>query len=131
MGLLSREAILGASDLPSEDVAVPEWGGVVRVRMLTGAERDRFEASMLVRGGKKLDFNMQNVRARLVALTVVGEDGKRLFTDGDVEALGQKSAAALNRVFTVAQRLNGLKEDAVEAAAEDFFGGRSDDSISD
>jgi len=113
--LLTREAILQAQDLPYEDVAVPEWGGVVRVRALTGAERDRFEASIVEqrgKGGPRL--NTQNIRAKLVALTVVDEHGNRIFTDDDVEALGRKSAAALNRVFEVAQRLSGLTQADME-----------------
>ena len=32
LNLLSRDAILQAQDLPHEDVEVPEWGGMVRVR---------------------------------------------------------------------------------------------------
>ena len=39
-GLLSKEQILAAEDLPHKDVPVPEWKGTVRVRALTGFERD-------------------------------------------------------------------------------------------
>ena len=46
---LNREAILAAEDLPRELVEVPEWGGAVYVRALTGAERDQFEASKIGR----------------------------------------------------------------------------------
>jgi len=111
---LTREAILGVSDLPTEDVPVPEWGGVVRVRTLTGAERDAFEGSIVEKRGKKMVVKSDNMRARLVALAVVDEDGNRLFTDADVIALGKKSGAALARVFQVAQHLSGLTEDDVE-----------------
>src|SRR5690606_20312294 len=97
--LLTREAILQAEDLPTEDVEVPEWGGVVRVRGLTGAERGAFEQSIVDARGKGARMNLQNVRARLVALAVVDESGNRLFSDADVEALGRKSGRALNRVF--------------------------------
>ena len=109
--LLTRDQILGAQDLTYEEVAVPEWGGVVRVRMMTGAERDAFEASTLVRRGKRVDLNMVNMRARLVALTVVDKAGARLFTERDVEVLAAKSSAALNRVFEAARVLNGLTEE--------------------
>jgi len=115
--LLTREAILQAEDLPTEDVEVPEWGGVVRVRGLTGAERDAFEQSIVEQRGKNTRMNLRNIRARLVALTVVDEEGNRLFSDDDVEALGRKSAAALNRVFEVAQRLSGLRPEDVEELA--------------
>ena len=42
VGLLNRSAILDAEDLKHEDVEVAAWGGTVRVRMMTGAERDEF-----------------------------------------------------------------------------------------
>ena len=53
---LTRDAILQATDLTFEDVAVPEWGGVVRVRGLTGTERDAFEASVVGRQGSNLSL---------------------------------------------------------------------------
>ena len=128
---LTRDAILQADDLLWEDVEVPEWGGTVRVRGLTGAERDAFEAEMVERKGKKLRMDMQNFRARLVVRSVVDEDGKRLFTDRDAASLGDKSAAALQRVFDVAQRLSGLSEQDVAELVGNFDEGQSDDSTSD
>ena len=44
------------------------------------------------------------------------EKGDRLFTDKDVAQLGAKSAAALDRVFRAAQKLNALGDAAIEAA---------------
>lgn len=114
MALLTRDAILQAQDLPTERVVVPEWNGEVLVRALTGAERDTFEQSIVEQRGKSTRMNLQNLRAKLVALTVVDEEGKRLFSDEDAKLLGQKSAAALNRVFEVAQRLSGLTPEDVE-----------------
>lgn len=128
--LLGRDAILQADDLSWEDVEVPEWGGMVRVRGLTGAERDAFEAEMVEQRGKKVRMDMQNFRAKLVVRSVVDEEGKRLFSDKDAPQLGQKSAAALQRVFEVAQRLSGLSDTDVGELVGNFDDGQSDDSIS-
>lgn len=136
--ILSKEAILSADDLVKELVEVPEWGGAVYVRALTGAERDAFEQSMVemrtVRQGRKQEtvreMRLQNIRARLCALTICDEEGNRLFTDADVQALGRKSASALNRVFQVAQRLSGLTDEDVEELAGNSDEIRSDDSSS-
>lgn len=111
---LTKDQILQANDLPFEDVEVPEWGGKVRVRALTGAERDAFEASIVVRKGNRAELNPVNMRAKLVALTIVDENGNRIFSDSDIEALGRKSASALDRVFQVAQRLSGLRPEDLE-----------------
>jgi hypothetical protein len=131
MALLTRDQILGAEDLETEDVPVPEWGGVVRVRSLTGTERDGFEASVVQfrRDGSR-ELRLANVRARFVALTAVGEDGERLFSDDDVKGLGRKSAAALERVWDAARQLSGLSDNDVEELAEGLGDGPSGASTS-
>lgn len=111
MGLLTKEAILAANDLPTERVTVPEWGGEVLVRTMTGADRDAFEASLIGKDGR-----MENVRARLVSLTLCDDKGERLFSDAEVAELGKKSAKALDRVFAVAQRINGIGGEQADAA---------------
>lgn len=112
--MLNRDAILNADDLPRELVEVPEWGGNVYVRTLRGNERDNFEQSIV---GKKQKTSLDNVRARFAVLTICDESGKRLFSDADAKALGDKSAAALDRVFAVSQRLNGFSQEDQEDLA--------------
>ena len=118
MPFLTRDAILSADDLPKELVPVPEWGGDVFVRALTGAERDRFEGSMIEQRGKSQHVNMANIRAKLASMTLCDESGSRIFSDADVKSLAGKSAAALNRVFEVARKLSGLAETDVEELTE-------------
>ena len=122
MTLLSKTAILAAQDLQTEDVEVPEWGGAVRVRSFTGRERDAFEASMVRGEGRDRKVDLTNMRARLVGLTVIDETGQRLFTDEEVDLLGAKSGAALDRVFAVAQKLNGLSGADVEELSKNSSG---------
>ena len=114
MTLLSRDQILAAQDLSRELVEVPEWGGSIWVRALTGGERDDFEASCLSAKGKGAELNYRNMRAKLVVRTAVTEAGERVFADADVEALTQKSASALDRLFAVASRLSALSRTDVE-----------------
>lgn len=106
MKLLTKDAILSVNDLPMERINVPEWGGEVMIRTMTGTDRDAFETHLIGQSGR-----MENVRARLVALTLCDQDGQRLFNDSEVSALGKKSAKALDRVFAVAQRINGIGAD--------------------
>jgi hypothetical protein len=116
MAMLTRDMILAADDLPKELVEVPEWGGSVYVRCLTGTERDAWEASVVEMGKDgKTKPNMENLRAKLVARTLCDEDGARVFSDGDVAVLGAKSAAAMDRLYAVAARLSKIsKEDESE-----------------
>jgi hypothetical protein len=110
MVILTKDAILAADDLPKERVNVPEWGGDVFVRTMTGTDRDAFEASLIGNDGR-----LENVRARLVSLTICSESGERLFSDDEIASLGSKSAKALDRLFAVSQRLNGIGAEQVEA----------------
>lgn len=130
MTLLTKSAILAADDLKTEDVEVPEWGGTVRVRAFSGRERDAFEASLVRGDGKDRKVDLTNMRARLVALTVVDETGQKLFTHDDVDLLGAKSGAALDRVFAVAQKLNGLSAADVEDLTKNSSGAPSADFTS-
>ncbi|TDB88358.1 hypothetical protein E1264_11795 [Actinomadura sp. KC216] len=120
MSLLSREQILAADDRTYEVVACPEWGGDVRLRSLTGAERDEWENSMIRQVGKKQVANMRNARAKLVALSAVDGDGQLLFTPSDVIKLGSKNAAALDRLFETAQRLSGVTDEDMKEIEEGF-----------
>ena len=131
MSLLSKTAILAADDLQTEELEVPEWGGAVRVRSFTGRERDAFEASMVRGDGRDRKVDLTNMRARLVGLTVIDEAGQRLFTDEEVDLLGAKSGAALDRVFAIAQKLNGLSGADVEELSKNSSGVPSAVSISD
>jgi hypothetical protein len=117
---LSREAILAISDTQIETIDVPEWNTMVRVRGLTAAERDQFEGEIVQRNGKDVRTNTKNIRARLVVLSVVDADGARLFTYHDIVALGEKSAKALDRIFSKAMELSGLRDEDVAELAENF-----------
>lgn len=105
--LLGRDAILAADDRPWKDVPVPEWGTsqAVRVRTLNGLERDAFDAAMY---DGRVKGALPNVRASLVAACAIDAQGVRLFSDGDAEALAQKSALVLDRLYDAAAALNGI-----------------------
>lgn len=128
--LLTRDAILGASDIKTEDVHVPEWGGTVRVKGLTAAQRDAFEGSSMTGKGKNTDVNFANIRARLASLCIVDESGATIFTSGDVYKLGEKSASALDRVFDVCSRLSGIGEQDIEELSKNSEADQSEGSPS-
>ena len=114
MAILTKAAILDADDLVTETVDAPEWGGEVIVRTMTGGERDSFEEaiSKANKGGR---MDLRGLKVKLVALTVIDEAGDRVFDDADMLELNKKSSGVLDRIFQVAQRLNGLSgEDAKE-----------------
>ena len=129
MHSLNRDGILQADDIKIEEVLVPEWGGWVRVRGLTATERDDYEQSIVSidsSGARMTD--MANFRARLVVRCVVDEKGVKLFKPDDAEILGRKSAAAVDRLWAVAQRLSGLSKEDVAELRKNSAGQSADSS---
>jgi hypothetical protein len=143
MSLLNRDMILQADDLEYEDVYVPEWKGTVRVKALTGRERDDFEASCtrelpardphtgkIIRGQYEYRRDVENVRAKLVVRSVIDDQGKRIFRDQDANALGDKNAAPLDRLFDVASRLSRISAEDIEELAGNSAAGQTGDTPS-
>lgn len=113
--LLTKEQILEAEDIVVERVKVPEWGGELFIKTMTGTERDEFETIILDEKKKE-----RNVRAALLSMCIVDENKARMFSGPDaIVALGNKSGKALERCFKVAQRLSKLSDKDV-AELEDF-----------
>lgn len=117
--MLSRDEILNADDLEYIDVEVPEWGGSVRVAMMSGAGRDEYEQSLFKfapDGSAKPD--LQNSRAKLLSVCLVDEKNERLFSVKDIEALGRKNSRVLDNLHAVADQLNSVTPSAIKDEAK-------------
>ena len=128
--VLSRKDILEVNDLTTRIVPIPEWKGDVIIKMMTGTERDQFEDSLFEGRGKDRKSNYKNLRAKLLSMCLVGEDGKRLFSDKDIESLGGKSAKALDRLYTIATEINGIGAKEEEALTKNSESEGNDTSTS-
>lgn len=130
---LSRDEIFGMDDIPCEDVTIPEWGGrVVCVCGLTAAAKNLYQQSIVDMKGMARKLRLDNSTAKLVSLTVVNNrtERKLLFTERDVERLGTKSAAALERILEAANRLSGMTAKEVEELVKNSEPSQSDASSS-
>lgn len=127
--MLTKEDILKPRELPRERVAVPEWGGELYVRGMTGLQRDAWESGWAdwrkkYNGG---DENFECFNAYLLAHVLCDEAGKPILNaDYDsVWALNQQPASALARLARVAMRLNGIGAAAEDEILKNFDGGPS------
>lgn len=113
---LNINDILNAQDTQEEKIEVPEWGGYVIIRGLTGEAKDAYEQSLFVKDPEgKFKQSLDNVRAKLISACVIGPDGHRMFTsESQIKALGSKSAKALDKIFEACQRLNAISEKDIE-----------------
>ena len=121
---LSKAAILAAKDTKlSDPVKVPEWGGEVFCKTLSGTERDAFEEAYS-------ENKMKAFRCRFLVLTLCDDKGQRLFDDGDVAELGKKSSVVINRLFEASWGFNAFTNEAVESLGEGSPDGQSGGSTS-
>ena len=67
--------------------------------------------------GRNRRINLRNIRARLLARALCNADGSRKCSDGDAAWLGTKNAAVIDRLFSTAQRLSGVRDEDVEELA--------------
>lgn len=112
-----RQTIFKAADVPSELVDIPEWGVKVEVRGFSLGERLDFYNR--VTDGDRV--NRDNFYPELIiACSFDPETGDRVFDPADRDELKTKSAAACERITSVAQRLSGLTSDEVTEAERDL-----------
>jgi hypothetical protein len=120
--MLNREQILAANDAQTKDVDVPEWGGTVRIAVMSGAARDALQSAIDQKKGNAY------FEASLVVATVVDSTGAQLFTEDDIDALRAKSAPVLTRVAAEAMAINKIGEAATEKAVKNSEAAPSGDS---
>ena len=111
MSLLSKEDILNPKNLKTLEVDVPELGGTVLIREMTGAERDALEGFILK---NKDNSPFENIRARFVAYSIVDEQGNFIFSPDEIEALGKVSWRALERIRKASDSLNAITKEDIE-----------------
>lgn len=110
MKLLTAEEILAADDSQAEIVAVPEWGGSVRLRGLSADERISLAVS-------SDDPKAPPFAVRVLGMSLCNEKGERLFPDDKLAALKAKNGAVFERLFLEAQRISKLGAKQAEQTA--------------
>lgn len=125
--LLSKDQILEAADLITEDVKCPEWGGSVRVRALSLKESNEWRRGLL-RAVPKTDPKTRGIawdykfdeslaeqsNVRMLAIACIDEKGERLFEETDIEKLAGKNPAPIERLVKTVKRISGLDDKAIE-----------------
>lgn len=111
-----RDAARNAK-IEREPLIVPELGGRIWVRGMSGKERDKFEEGLRIRKGKKAgQSDLRNYRAQHASRVIVSEAGERLLNDSevDIELLGRLPAGVLDRIIAKCTELSGKAEEEIE-----------------
>lgn len=112
--LLSRADLLQKRERRTQRVEIPELGGFVIVRSMSALERGKFESYFQTRSGGTAPERLAKAREMLVVSTCVDEQGNKLFTPEDVQALGEQDVAILERICVVAKKLSSISEADIE-----------------
>ena len=111
MTVLTLDQIKEASDLPREEVEVPEWGGSVIVQGVSVAHGMELFKQMQ-KDGKTDEIDPE--KAALLSFIYGVIEPK--FSADDVDWLREKSLGAVTKVTQVFMRLSGLENAALKAA---------------
>lgn len=137
MNLLNRESLLKKEALIIEKVDLDN-DEFVYVRQMTGRERDTFEQSLVneIRNKKgiveRYESNTRDFRAKLCVCTICDEMGALILRPEDYEVLSANmSAARLEKIVNVAQKLNAITAEDKENLVKNSDAGQAGSSTSD
>jgi len=122
---LTREQIVAAIEARASEFTphdVPEWGGTVLIRRLSAADADR--------SGMTSDQKTPDLVARVIAISLVDDDGTPLFTEDDVKVLAKVDVGVAAAVFAACVKANGLSSDELDEAVAAFTAAQRDSSSS-
>lgn len=129
---LTRDQILQAArnaKIQRDKLHIPELGGDIYVRGMSGKERDEFEEQNKFRKGRKAgQVDGRNFRAKLAVRVIVTEDGERILNDDDATIFGQMPAGVLERIISRCTELSGMTDEEVDDAKNGSASAGSDAS---
>jgi hypothetical protein len=130
--VLGREALLSASkNLKKELVEVPELGGSIYIRELSGKQlfqyNERIESLQKVTPELTPSSSLELV-SLLVSLSACDEAGNLLFTEEDVKELSNNSFSVLMRLMKKALELSGINPKAIGEVADNLKNAQKDSS---
>lgn len=99
--MLKKEDLLGLT-LAEKIVELPT--GEVKIREFTTADREKFEVlAMNTQKG-----SAQNMKAKLIAISVMNDAGTRMFGDDEVAKIAQMPSSTTELLFNEILTLNGM-----------------------
>lgn len=111
MALIKFDEAVGTKDILTADITVPEWGGSIRVRHWTLAERDEFTKRS--QDAKEKD----KTAIWLIGLLAINEDGSPWLPKDGVAQLQGKNPNAVDRIVSgIVKHMAPVSEEDVKAA---------------
>ena len=110
--LLSKDQIFACQDVTTETIAMPEWGGEVKIKAMSIGDQIEFERL------NKKSKESANIVCNTLLYCCIDDNGDRLFTEADLKTLEKKSFKAIEKLFRACLSLNALNSDSLEKEAK-------------
>jgi hypothetical protein len=109
-----RQLALNADDIKTETITSKHWPDfVAEARSMTiGAKIDTVQSVT----GEDGNVDRKKLIPMMIIACVFDAEGKQVFEDADQEMLMKKGAPAIEEVWNVVARINGMGVEAVEGA---------------
>ena len=108
--MLNKDDLLGVG---LKTKAINVGAGEVLIREFTTADREKFEVlAMQMSSGK----GAKNMKAKLIAISLVNEQGGRVFGDDEINKIAMMPSTITEKIFNEVLELNGMADDALDTA---------------
>lgn len=116
MKLLTKQEMLerAKGSLKTEILESKLWDGPIKIIELLSNEQAAYQESLFDVGQGKIRETLGNYKAKLVLLTVVDEANVRIFSDKDLDLVGNMPAGLIDEIYDVSTRLSGITKEAEE-----------------
>lgn len=109
-----REELLGAEDLASTEVEVPQWNKTVRIQELGLADSLATFGTIKPDGDGSIRVDARDMARTVVYGTYDPETRERIFKESDIDALVAKNQRAMMFLYTAIVNLGSSVADEVK-----------------
>lgn len=112
MALINKEQFLQNTACEHKDVHIEELGGEIRIKAMSIADQIKFEEESV--NAK----NQDDLIFQLILNCCVDENNKKLFSKEDIEAIKERAAPIIIKLFQEILKVNKLDEAEIDKLAK-------------
>ena len=132
MTIANRNALLKLCERRYIDLELADAGITVRIQSLSEKEKSTYETRLIAKSGRGiLRERLQDATRRLIALCLVDENNDRVFSDSDVNQIGEMDSFVSSRIYDACQEHCGFNKGDISDAVKNCPEITADDSPSD
>ena len=116
--IANRVALLKLCDRRYIDVEL-DAGLTVRIQSLTEKEKSAYETQLIAKSGRGIIHDrLQDATRRLIAICLVDEKNDRIFSNSDIDKIGELDSFVSSRIYDAAQEHCGFNKNDIETTVK-------------